>query len=338
MPEGGWIWLLIGFAGGVFGAALGAFPAFMLCGASLVVGSVIAMVTGDWTFLLIVTWGPFLGPQASLSGGVAAAAYAASRGRLASGRDLLNPLIRLKSPAVLAVGGLFGLLGTLLAWLSSLVPNAGAVPWINPVAIAIVVNGVLTRMIFGRTGLFGRVPAGSRRWAPGPGVASFPWHLRPLPLIILSVAVSVPVAAVVGSVPTHGLFLGLSALALASLLFGWRVPVFLHIAAAAELFASVTGSFGWGIAGGVLAGLLGELFACLFLIHGDTHLDPPAMVLGVMFALSPLAAALGSATPGLTLPIAVALAISLAGFAILSALAHPNRRRWEGTESLIAGR
>lgn len=32
----------------------------------------------------------------------------------------------------------------------------------------------------------------------------------------------------------------------------------------------------------LLAALLGELFSRLFLIHGDTHIDPPANAIWVM--------------------------------------------------------
>jgi hypothetical protein len=37
-----------------------------------------------------------------------------------------------------------------------------------------------------------------------------------------------------------------------------------------------------GTVAGILGALLGELFSRLFLIHGDTHLDPPANAIIVM--------------------------------------------------------
>jgi hypothetical protein len=40
--------------------------------------------------------------------------------------------------------------------------------------------------------------------------------------------------------------------------------------------ALATGSLAVGIVFGVVGAFAGELFARLFLIHGDTHIDPPA--------------------------------------------------------------
>ena len=40
-----------------------------------------------------------------------------------------------------------------------------------------------------------------------------------------------------------------------------------------------------GAVAGILGALLGEFFSRLFLIHGDTHVDPPAKAIFVMATL-----------------------------------------------------
>jgi hypothetical protein len=89
--------LLGAAAGGFFGAALGALLAFVFCGLRVVLGVVAVIVTGDSTFLNAVGFGGMFGPQVSFAAaGVAAAAYAARRGWLDGGRDIVTPLIALK--------------------------------------------------------------------------------------------------------------------------------------------------------------------------------------------------------------------------------------------------
>ena len=156
MPDFDWIYFAAAFGGGILGAAIGALPSFLLCGAALVFGSVCSIVTGgDTSFNDVVTWGPVLGPHVAFAGGVAAAAFAARKGELSCGRDILSPLIRLRSPIVLLVGGAFGLIGLFLAWGFSRVPLEAAVPWTNVIALSIAVNTLAVRGIFGRTPIFG---------------------------------------------------------------------------------------------------------------------------------------------------------------------------------------
>jgi hypothetical protein len=84
---------------------------------------------------------------------------------------------------------------------------------------------------------------------------------------------------------SKGLFFGFAALSLIFFQFGAKIPVILHIALSAEIASSVTGNPGWGLFFGFLAAILSEIFACLFLLHGDTHIDPPALALVVTFTV-----------------------------------------------------
>ena len=289
-----WAYLAASFGGGILGAAFGALPAFILCGLAITAGSVITLITGDQTFNSLVTWGPFLGPHVAFAGGVAAAAFAAKQGKLESGRDILTPLLKLQSPSVLMIGGVFGVLGCILAWGLFQIPNYGNIPWVNVIALSIVVNTLLIRLIFGETGLFGKVFEGSNRWAPLNEAESLPWHIPPLPLLVISVGIGLPVAYIAKSDPDFsGIIFGITALSLCFLLIKPQFPIIFHIVLAVQLFTSATGNIWWGVGFGILAAFLAEYFACLFLIHGDTHIDPPAMALSIIFFLYPLLTLLG---------------------------------------------
>ena len=80
---------------------------------------------------------------------------------------------------------------------------------------------------------------------------------------------------------------GISAVSLLLLQFGLNGPVTHHMTLpAAVAAAAVVGAGGPAIgallaavAAGVLGAVLGEVTSRLFLIHGDTHVDPPAFAI-----------------------------------------------------------
>ncbi|MGI8541135.1 MAG: hypothetical protein ACR2N0_15390, partial [Rubrobacteraceae bacterium] len=83
---------------------------------------------------------------------------------------------------------------------------------------------------------------------------------------------------------------GISAVSLVVLQFGFNGPVTHHMILPAGVAAVAVLSGGGGdvaavlaaVVAGVAGALLGELFSRLFLIHGDTHVDPPAFAIFVM--------------------------------------------------------
>ncbi len=277
--------LLASFGGGIAGAAFGAVPMFVLCGLASVAGTVIAIISGDASFNAQITWGPFLGPHVAFAGGVAAAAYAARKGAIPSGRDIVTPLLKLGRPDVLLVGGLFGVLGSLIAggWL--LVPNGRGTPWKNAIALSIVVSGFIVRLLFGKTGIFGKPGPGTRRWTADQSGESFPWRMPPAQLAVLSLGLGLPAAISAVTYPqATGIFFSLAAVSLILLASGAKAPVVLHIVLAAELFALAWHNPWLGVLMGLAAAALSEAAAVLFLIYGDTHIDPPAFSLAILLA------------------------------------------------------
>ncbi|WP_176451130.1 MULTISPECIES: hypothetical protein [unclassified Halorubrum] len=144
------IWLGA-FAGGAFGAAIGALPAFAFTGFLVIAGAaagVIGAPTGDSVGLVGIGFGHVFGPHISFAGGAAAAAYAGKKGYIGAedgyhnGKDIATALGC--KVDVLAVGGVFGLFGIAVEQLSRqlLVP-------VDPIPLAICASAVVHRVAFG---------------------------------------------------------------------------------------------------------------------------------------------------------------------------------------------
>lgn len=289
-----WLLLVGAFGGGLFGAAIGALPAFAFTGVAVVVGVAISLAGGEYDWLGSVAFGPVLGPHVAFAGGVAAAAYAARRDEIDDGTDIITPLAGLSTPDVLLVGGAFGSLGYVLQWaLANLIGD-----FTDVVALVVVLSGVAARFAFGRTGLLGRVsdeahtggrfdPSENVSWVPyqqswaqaavlGLGAGLFSSFLA---LTILDANPDATLAAQVAG-------FGVSAASLLFLAFGLSCPVTHHMSIVAAYAAVAVGNEVGGIllgaAAGVVAALVGELSSRLFLLHGDSHIDPPAMAIWVL--------------------------------------------------------
>ncbi len=149
--------ILASFAGGILGAALGALPAFVFMGFVIVGGEALRIAgmniagieLGGYTDNL--AFGAFFGPHIAFAAGAAATAYAAKKGYMEPGfggnwgpHKAKNILIAYagRKLDVLLVGGVFGIIGWLVFYLSDLV---GA-PW-DPIAFAVVVSALVHRLV-----------------------------------------------------------------------------------------------------------------------------------------------------------------------------------------------
>lgn len=305
-----WIYLIIAaFAGGAFGAAIGALPAFVFTGLMVIAGEAGGLdgVTGS------VAFGAVFGPHISFAGGAAAAAYAAKKGYMNTGFDYheAKNITYAFGPQgdVLAVGGMFGILGLVITTFSA---NLN-MPW-DPIAIAVVLSALIARVAFGYSvigkvydGILdmssfdtekkkssdeGTVPdtvkAATERFAVEPWLPhQYTWG---------SVAFLGLVAGLLGgyiAVETDSAFLafGISAASLFFLNLGVeRIPVTHHMTLPASTIAlAVMADQGGALSGmgdtsaiivagifGVICALFGEISQRIFYAHGDTHVDPPA--------------------------------------------------------------
>jgi hypothetical protein len=168
----------VAFAGGAFGAALGALPAFAFTGFVVIAGEVVNIAgnlsavgagppsaLGAYGLTANIGLGAGFGPHVAFAGGAAAAAYAARRGKMNTGFDYheaKNITYALGTDIdVLAVGGAFGAVGYLVYHVSL---NTLALPF-EPFAFSIVVTAILHRIAFGYP-LVGRVRGGLLDMSP----------------------------------------------------------------------------------------------------------------------------------------------------------------------------
>jgi len=279
-------YLILSFAGGMWGAAIGGLPAFVLCGVVAVVGLAIVLITGDPTFVNEIAWGPFFGPHIAFVGGVGAAAYAAKVGKMENGKDIVSSLMGLNAPDVLLVGGVFGALGYLVNWLATLGPHIGDWLFTMSVPLAIVVTGIITRLVFGQGGVFGKVRAGDSRWVCTDAACWLPWQQKPMMLLLIGIGVGLPIARIIQVMPALFTFgFAVTAISLVFLGTGFKFPVTHHIGVSAGMAVIVTGDIWWGVTFGVLAAFLAEFGACLLHNHGSTHIDPPSIAVCIAWTL-----------------------------------------------------
>lgn len=294
--------LLAAFAGGLFAAAIGGLPAFVFTGFAVLIGVAAAVGGSDFDIITNVAFGPIFGPHVSFAGGAAAAAFAYRRGGLENGRDIAAPLAGIKDPLTLIVGGLFGIGGYVF---QQLLVGTGVAGFTDSIALTVVVSNIVARLAFGRSGLFGRLddearqrgrfePAGDRVWVE--------YQQGFLQATVLGLGAGLLsawlVTAFVAANPEYGaaagvLGFGISATSLILLQTGFSVPVTHHMTLPAAVVCGAVLTAGGapllalllGAAAGVGGALVAETFSRLFLIHGDTHVDPPAGAIFIMTSI-----------------------------------------------------
>lgn len=147
--------VLAAFAGGAFGASIGALPSFSLAGLMVIVGELYRLTVKTLGVEVLpvdltasIGFGVVLGPHVAFGGGAAALAYAAKRGYLDTefeyhpAKEVTRGLG--SKPDVLVVGGLFGIVGYWIATLSTTV----AAP-VDPIALGVVGSALIHRAVFG---------------------------------------------------------------------------------------------------------------------------------------------------------------------------------------------
>jgi hypothetical protein len=322
--------ILAAFAGGAFGAAIGALPAFVFTGFLVMLGEGVRILSGDLSGLVgfdpdaiqsanitgQLAFGPVFGPHISFSGGAAASAYAAKKGYMDTGfpyHEAKNIAYALgPKPDVLLVGGLFGILGY---WISTIF-SIYSMPW-DGIALTVVLSAFAHRLFLGYS-LIGKADKGILNMKPfeaeekrtdGTGRLTVePWLGHQYKFgDVMAIGAVVGILAVYITVATGSIFLpfGISAATLLFLNLGVeRIPVTHHMSlvastAAAAIAGGDASSISLGLAlsigavSGLIAALLGELLQRMFFAHANTHLDPPAFAIAVGTFLIALMAMFG---------------------------------------------
>ncbi len=261
------IMLITAIGGGIFGATIGALPAFIFTGFVAIAGNAIVASGGTIDLLGSVAFGSFLGPHIAFAGGVAAAAWAHRYGELEAGGDIVTPLAKYNSMKPILVGGLFGGLGYLINFLYA---NVLALPT-DTVAMTVVTSGFIARFLIGRTGPIGKCDDHTRVYFPDQMHFGF--------LVVFGLGLGVVISQITVSTGLVTLGFGISA---ASLLFataGLPIPASHHISLVAALAASATGNIFIGALFGAIAAVLCEVYQRVFNSYCDSHIDPPAFTI-----------------------------------------------------------
>lgn len=282
--------ILMAFCGGAFGAIIGGLEAFIFTGLTGLVGIALAGSGGTFDWLGVISFGPVFAPWAAFAGGAAAAAYAKKINALNSGKDITTPLISLKKVSVLAVGGVFAVLGYFVQYFVG-----GVLPGqIDAGAFAVVTVAIVSKLLF--TGeLFGKVNEEDKklggRFSPLAKTAWVPYMITGMEKTFLAI-----VAGGLSSFMTYMMlqneltagvapFIGfcISAISLIFLQFGAAVPVTHHITlCAGYAVAASGGNLYWGIGAAIIAAFAGDFLARAFYNYGDVHIDPPGFTIALI--------------------------------------------------------
>lgn len=271
--------LVAAFGGGVLGAMLGALPVFILTGVFAVVGGLMGMAGIAELSIGSITFGSMLGPHIAFAGGVAAAAFAGKKKLIPNGADILYSLNGTGSSAVICVGGMFGVMGYLIKlFYGDILHLRTDLP-----AITVITLAIITRLVFGTTGLFGKYEGTEKRaWVPTGSPLVYN--------ILLGLGIGAAVSGVAVSLLSSGaskeamaMFpiacFGLSAVSLIFVQTGFAAPASHHITLPAASAAVMTGNVWIGVLVAIFCTVLGDTLAKTFNSHCDTHIDPPAFTI-----------------------------------------------------------
>ncbi|ACM56715.1 hypothetical protein [Halorubrum lacusprofundi] len=160
--------LITALAGGAFGAAIGALPAFIFTGFVVFLGEGLAILNrgiassaasdvGYVSVTGVIGFGAITGPHIAFAGGVAASAYAAKKypemkpgeGGYHFGKGITYAFGT--KPDILAVGAIFGVIGMLFTQLANgLFSNVlGMSPPTDFIAVSVFATAFLARPVFG---------------------------------------------------------------------------------------------------------------------------------------------------------------------------------------------
>ena len=264
------ILVLVAVGGGIFGAAIGALPAFIFTGVTALIGWAVAISTGNSVILDNIAFGGFFGPHVAFAGGVAAAAYAANkRKNLDSGTDLNTALHSINDPSILIVGGVFGALGFGINYLLASELHLQ----MDTIAFTVAISGILARFIFGSSGLMGKFTSGEKR-------EFFPNGTTLMTSLIFATGVAFT-ASYVADVTQSGIVFAISAASLMFAQMGFGIPATHHITASAGTATLVTGNIYYGLLFGVVAELILQITARTVNSNVDSHIDPPAVAIAI---------------------------------------------------------
>lgn len=291
------ITVLLAFFGGVLATCLGALGSVILCAFLAIIGVCAVMAGCDYNIVGGIAFGFFFSPHLGLGPAAVALGYAKKRGFVEDSKGIALPLMMLGKPSVFVVGGLFGVAAYFInTGLSAILPGK-----LDTISATIVIIGIICKALWGNEGVFGKVPAGDKRfgvysknnWMPhmpygqgitywlfagGAGLLSawLYWEISEYAKAVNS--------ELIASIAIFPVF-ALAVISLILLCTGLPCPVFHHIGLVASYAAMMAYAAGaneltvllWGMSCGIISHFVADLLADLFLVYGDGYVDPPSL-------------------------------------------------------------
>lgn len=299
------ITILTAFASGVLGTGLGAVAAVIMTAIAALIGIAANIAGADYDIVTNIAFGMFLGPQVAFGPACCAAAYAAKRGYLEDSHDVFTPLISIKKPDVLIVGGIFAIIG----WYMNVGIGAVANGGVDSVALTVTIISLIAKVIFGGSPI-GTVEGGKKRFAVD-SPCWLDWQTSATGFHMLEIGGTVGIIAgyLVVTMCNLAQETGNEALAGASIFPVWaiavacflimatgrNIPVFHHIGLCAAYVAKMAYDAGaqdsailWAVAFGILGAYMADWLAKLCSVNGLGYVDPPSAAIAVL-SLFPLA-------------------------------------------------
>lgn len=275
--------VLSSFGGGVFGAAIGGTPAFVLTGFLAITGGVLSLAGVSDATLGTIAFGNFLGPKVAFVGAVAAAGYAYKKNALSCGANINISLHGTGKPDVLFVGGIFGTLGYLVEYLYNNILHLNT----DTTALTVVTLGIVVRLLFGKTGILGKCE-GKRAW--------FLTKQELCHALIMGAGIGLCVGGIGISIMNSGvskkflcfypnIVFGISAISLLMILMGLNGMATHHITLPTALAIVASGNLGIAFLVGIISSIFCEYVARTINTYVDSHIDPPAVVIATMTLL-----------------------------------------------------
>lgn len=279
--------IIAAFGGGVFGASIGALPAFILTGVVAIIGGIADGGAVAGSYVGTVAFNTILGPHIAFAGGVAAAAYAAKIGKSENGADIATACYGYNEPSILIVGGVFGVIGAIIG--NVIVPAifGGIIPYgtDNP-GMTVFISGCIARLAFGKRGLLS-APASRKALSSGKALSSLLVMAFSYALVVSGAYCVLADAVgpeVLGSY--HVVIFGLAAVGLVFAEFGVAYNGWHHIgiiaaeaAMAGYAIGGVGAAMGLGIVMGLVSAILGDFEGNMLNTDVDSHIDPPAFAI-----------------------------------------------------------
>lgn len=299
--------LIAAFGGGLLATMIGGLNSFIFTGLTVIA----AIMGGKFgaPAIGLISFGPMFGPQVAFAGAVAGAAYAMTKNHIENGQDIVTPLIKFGDPMVLIVGGIFGMIGFLVRYLVadllgpllfSGILGTGGAAWTDTIALTVVIAAIITRLVFGKTGLTGKTPAGEKRsWvAPGPRAGLLTTMGLGIGVVFGGTVVSLGTLGLVGgNADATYLFgmmpilaFGISAFSLIFIDMGYKFEAWHHIAYPAASTAVIiftatlnpVAAMVGCVVTAILTAFIGDWAGRTFNSFADTHIDPPAVTIFIM--------------------------------------------------------